>query len=178
MINFFRIGKIITVHGIKGEIKIFPTTDDIKRFNELKKFYISKNDEASDDEINTESMYFVENVKYVKNMPILKISNCDTIEEASKLIGNSIYVSREDAIALEENEFYISDIIGADIIYNDKIIAKVKDILQNSANDILIFEINNKEILIPMVDEYILSVNASNKKIYLKNIEGFIWKFL
>ena len=119
MRKYLRIGKIISLHGIKGEVKIFPTTDNIKRFNDLKSFYILTSEDANEDEFKNATIYESVGVKYIKNTCILKIKNFDTIEESTKLIGKSIYVTREDAIPLKSDEYYVVDLIGINAYMKD-----------------------------------------------------------
>ena len=172
MINFLRIGKIITLHGIKGEVKVYATTDDIKRFDVLKKFYLSLKDEACDADFDNAEVYELVSTKYIKNCPILKIKGFDSIEASTKLIGCSIYVKREDAIKLNENEFYIADLIGLDTILKDKQIGTVKDVLKTKANSILVVTYEKKDVLIPLVYDFIEKVDLDNNKVFVKTIEG------
>ena len=174
MRKFLRIGKIISLHGIKGEVKIFPTTDDIKRFDVLKKIYIVDDEDFDKDELSDELLYEVESVKYFKKLVILKIKTLDSIEQSSKYIKKNIYVSREDAIKLSKNEYFVIDLIGLDTIYNGESFGKVVDIMKTKANDILVVISGGKEILIPLVDVYIDNINLDNKNITLKNLEGLI----
>ena len=173
MRKFLRIGKIISLHGIKGEVKIFPTTDDIKRFDYLKNFYMS-NDENADDFENADS-YNSLGAKYIKNTIILKIEGYNSIEDSTKLIGKNLYVKREDAVKLESNEFYIVDLIGINAFCNGDNIGKVNDVLKTKANDILVVKNGKKEILIPFVSDFIDSITLRDERINIKTIEGLIW---
>ena len=176
MRNFLRIGKIISLHGIKGEIKIFPTTDDIKRFNELSKFYIIEDDDANDLIFKDKPLYESEGVKYIKNTCILKIKGFNKIEDSTKFIGKNIYVDRANAIKLGENEFFIIDLIGINCYKDDKLIGNVKDIMTTKANSILVVDYDKKDLLIPMVSDFIEKVDVKNSIIKIKTIEGLIWK--
>lgn len=174
MRKFLRVGKIISLHGIKGEVKVFPTTDDIKRFDDLKKVYIINDDDFKNDVIDDNLLYEIENVKYFKNTAILKIKNLNTIEESLKLIKSSLYVGRDNAVKLSENEYFVIDLIGLAVVYQNKSFGKVADIMKTKANDVLVIDYNGKEVLVPLVDVYIDKVDFENKNIMLKNLEGLI----
>lgn len=174
MRSFLRIGKIISLHGIKGEVKIFPTTDDIKRFDDLKKFYIVEEDDAEDSIFTDKLTYDSEGVKYIKNTCILKIKGFDKIEDSTKLIGKNIYVDRNEAVKLEENEYFIVDLMGLKCYQDDKLIGNVKDIMTTKANSILVIDFGKKDLLVPMVSDFIEKVDIENSIIKLKTVEGLI----
>ena len=175
MRKFLRIGKIISLHGIKGEVKIFPTTDDVKRFDELKEFYILKDEDAEDEAFNDAETYEPQGVKYIKNTCILKIKGFDKIEDSNKFVGSNIYVDRTNAVELKNNEYYIVDLIGLKCYKDDTLIGNVKDIMKTKANSILVVDYNKKDLLIPMVSDFIENVDIDNSIIKIKTIEGLIW---
>lgn len=174
MRNYLRIGKIISLHGIKGEVKIFPTTDNIKRFDSLKEFYIVASDDADDSAFTDDNHYEAAGVKYIKNTCILKIKGYEKIEDSSRFIGKNIYVARENAVELDENEYFIVDLIGLKCFMNEKQIGNVKDIMKTKANSILVVDYNDKDILIPMVSDFIENVDINNSIIKIKTLEGLI----
>lgn len=170
MTNFFRVGKIITTHGIKGEVKIFPTTDDIKRFDDLKLVYYSDKEDVKS--LDTSNILYIENVKYVKNSPVLKIKGYDKIEDTTKLIGKNLYVERTDAVPLDQNEYYVMDLIGLNTYLDDKEYGKVLDIMKTKTQSLLVVSHDGKEILIPMQVDFVDTVDIEANKIILKTIEG------
>lgn len=174
MRKYLRIGKIISLHGIKGEVKIFPTTDDLHRFDDLKDFYILESEDANDDEFKNIDTFLSEGVKYIKNTCILKIKGYDKIEESIKLIGKNIYVNRENAIPLNQNEYYIVDLLEAKAYLRDKYIGDVKDIMKSSNNGILVIDYNGKDLLVPMVADFVEKIDIGKSIIILKTIEGLI----
>ena len=176
MREHFRIGKIISLHGIKGEVKVFPTTDDIKRFDGLVKFYIVNSEDASDDDFKDLNFYEKESVKYLKNTVVLKIKGIDSIESATKYIGKNLYVDRDDAVDLSLDEYYVMDLIGMKAYYKGKEVGKVVDIMKTKANDIVVITYNDKEVLVPMVKDYIEEIDLENAIINFKELEGLIWK--
>ena len=102
-VTHFKIGKIVNTQGLKGEVRVYPFTDDIERFDELETFYLGK---------DLETKWEVERVRYKGNMVIMKIKGIDRVEEAEKLRDKFMYVSREDSRELEEEEYFIADMIG------------------------------------------------------------------
>lgn len=176
MRKFLRIGKIISLHGIKGEIKVFPTTDDIKRFDNLKECYIVNSDDARDEEFENAEKFITAGVKYIKNTCILKLNNFDSIEQSTKLIGKNIYVSRENAVELKDDEYYVMDLIGLNVVLDEKIIGTVKDIMNSKVYSTLVIDCNKKEVLIPLVSDFVEKVDIEKSIIKIKTIEGLLWK--
>ena len=183
MVFYLRIGKIIKVFGIKGELKVFPTTDELRRFDKLKKVFLLKNskdiDTATFEDIITLE---VVNVKYLKNNPVIKFDKIDSIEEAEKYIGFDIYVDRVNAIDLSNNEYFIVDLIGLKVYDHSKFIGIVDDILKTKVSSILAIKLNDdlcaitkeKIIYVPMVLDFIKSIDTANGNIYIETIDGMI----
>lgn len=176
MRNYLRIGKIISLHGIKGEVKVFPTTDDVKRFDQLDKFYIVDSDDADDSIFADMNTYESEGVKYIKNTCILKIKGYDKIEDSTKFISKNIYVERSAAIKLDSNEFYIVDLIGLKCYIGQECIGNVNDVMKTKANSILVVDYNGKEVLVPMVSDFIEQIDIDRAFVRIKTLEGLIWR--
>ena len=174
MRNYLRIGKIISLHGIKGEVKVFPTTDDVKRFDQLNKFYIVDSEDADDSIFYDMSSNESEGVKYIKNTCILKIKGYNKIEDSTKLIGKNIYVERANAIKLDSNEFYIVDLIGLKCYLGEDFIGNVNDIMKTRANSILVIDYKGKDILVPMVSDFIEQIDVDKAMVRIKTLEGLI----
>lgn len=168
MIKYLKIGKIVNTQGLKGEIKVYTLADDIKRFDDLKEFYLDKKEKLE-----------VEKVRYKGNMVIMKIKGIDIIEDAEKLRNKFMYVSRENSRKLDEDEFFISDMIGIDAytVYGD-FVGKLKDVLQYSANDVYVIEneVNEekKEYLIPALYRFVPTIDMNEKKMIIDPIKGMI----
>ena len=177
MIKFLRIGKIVKPQGIKGEVKVLVTTSDINRFKSLKNVYLHIDEEASDEIIlNNIDIKEVIEVKFLKDFVILKLKNVDSVEGAEKLRNMSLYVNREDSYKLKQNEYFLADLNGLDVknIDNNEIIGKVTDILETKTQSILVIKNESKEVLIPLVDEFIKNIDLENKLIQVKLLEGMI----
>ncbi|MCR5432747.1 MAG: ribosome maturation factor RimM [Lachnospiraceae bacterium] len=163
-----RVGVITSPHGIHGEVKIFPTTDDPSRFKLLKKVYIDNKKEIIEMEIS--------GIKFFKNMVIACLSGIEDRNGAEKFRSADILIDREDALPLGEDEYYICDIIGFDVISDEgENLGKLDDVLTSNANDVYVVKNENKrEILIPSTKECILSVDMNSKKIVVHLLKGMI----
>ena len=164
MINdYLRIGVITAPHGVRGEVKVFPTTDDPERFDELETvwLYNGKSYVSLD----------VESVKYFKNIVILKVKQIPDRNEAEKYRSKELYVDREHALPLEEDEYYICDIIGAKVITDtEEELGMLTDVLQTGANDVYVVKMKDgKEVLLPVIKECVLDVdiNAGIVKVHI-----------
>ena len=147
MEKYFRVGVIANTHGIRGEVKVYPTTDDINRFKKLKKCILDTGKEYID--LNVES------VKFFKNMVILKFKEYNNINDVECYKGKDILVSRDNAVKLEKGEYYIADILGAKVILEDgSEFGVLEDVMQTGANDVYVVKtLDNKEVLLPKIDE-------------------------
>ncbi len=156
------IGKVVTTHGVRGDVKVYPHTNVEDMFGKLKTIYIG------------EEEYKISSVKYAKGCPVLNLSIVNTVEEAQKLIGKQVYADENSLPKLEENNFYLKDIIGCSAVgEKGEEIGKLTNVIFTGANDV--YEITAPEgrnILVPAVKEFILNVNISEKKITVKLIEG------
>lgn len=161
------IGKIINTHGIKGEVKVFPLTDNIDRFDYLKVAYIGEK------KIKVE----IEKVKYHKNLAILKFKEYNDINEILFLKDSFIYVDEEGKVVLPDNHFFIYDLLESQVFdLESNLIGNIVDVIQGASNDVYVvrnFE-NNKDYLIPAVKQFIKDVNIIDKKIVISPIEGMI----
>ena len=161
------IGQIVNTFGIKGEVKVNPFTDDITRFDELKTVYVKIKGKSE--------LYKIENVKYHKNMVLVKFKGIDNIETAEKLRNAFLEVDRKDAIPLEEGTYYIVDLIGLDVYTDEgKLLGKVDDIYNTGVKDIYVVKDElGKHILLPGIDEVIKEV-ILDEKIIVHLIPGLI----
>ena len=166
MEQFFRVGVFANTHGIRGEIKVFPTTDDVNRFKKLKRVILDTKKEP----IHLE----VQGVKFFKNMVILKFKGIDNINDIEKYKGCDLMVTREDAVPLEEGEFYLADIMGMPVISDDgRELGKIKEVLQTGANDVYVVERpGSKELLIPAIPPCILDIDFEANKMTVHLLEG------
>ena len=162
------VGQIVNTFGIKGEVKVMPFTDDITRFDDLEKVYVKTKKE--------EKLYKIQNVRYHKNMVLIKFENIETPEQAELLRNAFLEIDREDAISLEEGTYYIADLIGMEVYSDDgNKLGIVEDIYNTGANDIYVVKNDlGKQILLPGIKEVIKEVNLDTEKITVHLIPGLI----
>lgn len=161
------IGKIINTHGLRGEVKVYPLTDDAKRFDLLENAYLG------DEKIQVQ----VEGVKYQKNLVILKFKEYSHINEIEALKDYYIYVDEAGRIALPKDHFFIYEILNSQVFNIDmNLIGTLIDVIQGSGNDVYVVKDskNGKEYLIPAVKQFVKKVDIEEKKIYIDPIEGMI----
>lgn len=153
----FEVGQIVNTFGIKGEVKVTPFTDDIKRFDSLEKVYVKTKKE--------EKLYNIENVRYHKNMVLLKLENVNSMEDAEMLRNAFLEIDREEAIPLEEGTYFIADLIGLDVYTEEQeFLGKVEDIYNTGSNDIYVVKNElGKQILLPGIEEVIKEVKLDDR---------------
>lgn len=165
-LTVFRIGQIVNTQGLKGEVRVYPYTDDINRFDELEYFYIDK---------NLNNKYEVERVRYKGNMVIMKIKDIDSIELAEKLKTKNMYIGREQGRELEEGEFFVSDLIGLDVFTVDgEKVGVLKDVLQYAINDVYVVSSGEKEYLIPSIEKFVPTIDLDQNKMIIDPIKGML----
>ncbi|MBQ4425658.1 MAG: ribosome maturation factor RimM [Lachnospiraceae bacterium] len=165
----FRIGIFASTHGIRGEIKVYPTTDSLERFKDLKEVIM----EAKAGEKALE----VEKVRFFKNMVILKFKGIDNINDIERDKGSSLFVTRENAAKLEEGSYYIADLIGARVVTDDdRYLGTLQDVLQTGANDVFIVRDTavkgSREYLLPHIRDCVLSVSPEEGLIRVHMMNG------
>ncbi len=163
-----RVGVIATTHGVRGEVKVFPTTDDARRFSKLKEIIL----DTGKDELILE----IENVKFFKQFAILKFKGIDTINDVEKYKGKELYVLRENAQKLGHNEYFIADLIGLKVKEEGgRELGILKDVLETGANDVYIVEMEDKkELLIPAIKQCILKVDLEAGEMEVHLLEGLL----
>lgn len=162
----FQVGVITSTHGIKGEVKVFPTTDDVKRFK--------KNMDVILDTGKGELSLTVEGVKFFKQFVILKFKGIDNINDIEKYKSKSLFVTREYAVKLKKDEYFIADLLGMEVWEDtEEKLGFLKDVIETGANDVYVIEMENgKELLLPAIKECILAVDIENRKMTVHVMEG------
>lgn len=167
MEQFIRVGTVTSTHGIRGEVKVYPSTDDIRRFSVLEKVFL--------DEAHARKLLYIENVKYFKQMVILKFKGYDRIEDIESFKGLDLFVSREDAVPLEEGEYYIADLIDMKVLTGGRELGVLKDVLQTGANDVYIVDSPEYgEVLIPAIPQCIQSVDIETGIMTVELLPGLL----
>lgn len=168
MEQLLQVGVISSTHGVRGEVKVFPTTDDLKRFKKLKKVILDTGKEQLPLE--------VESVKFFKQFAILKFKGIDNINDIEKYKGKSLLVDRENAVKLRKDEYFIADMIGIEVFTDDgKEFGILKDVLETGANDVYIIDTSeHKEVLVPAIKQCILDVDIENRKMIIHLLKGLV----
>lgn len=168
MEEYLEIGQIVNTTGLKGMLKVKPLTDDITRFEDLETVYIEKAKELIE--------FKIQEVKYSKNMVLLKLEGINDINEAEKYKNFYIKINRKDAVELEEDSYFIVDIIDSEV-YTDgnELLGKVVDVFPTGSNDVYtVKNSNGREILLPAIEEVIKDIDIKNKKIVVHLLDGLI----
>ena len=166
MEDLLQVGVITTTHGVRGEVKVFPTTDDPARFKKLKNVVLDTGREKIDLEIA--------GVKFFKNMVILKFKGIDNINDVEKYRKKSLYVTRENAVKLKKNEYFIADLIGLKAESEEgEDLGSLSDVLQTGANDVYVLsKEGSDDILLPAIRECVKEVDLDNGEITVHLLPG------
>ncbi len=166
MEEYLRVGVFASTHGIRGEIKVFPTTEDVNRFRKLKKLVMET---RKGERIPLE----IEGVKFFKGMAILKFKGMDDINQIEQYRGSDLLVAREDAIPLEEGEFYVADLLGLPVLDEEgRELGRLKEVLQTGANDVYVVDNGQRELLLPAIAECILDIRPEEGFLRVHLMEG------
>ncbi len=166
MEDLLQVGVITSTHGIKGEVKVFPTTDDNNRFKKLKECYI----EYKNERISAEVL----SCKFFKNMVILEFKGMDSIDDVEKYKQSKLLVDRAHAVKLEKDEYFVTDLIGISVYREDgSPLGTLTEIIPTGANDVyVVTDETQKEWLLPAIRECILNVDMENRKMTIRLMKG------
>ncbi len=166
--NQFNIGKIINTHGIKGEVKVLPLTDDPARFEDLEWVYLSYNNQLE--------KKIIQSIRYQKNNIILKFKDINSIDEIEKYKSCMLVIDREMAVELPENTYFIRDLIGVEVrLENGESLGKIIDVIETGSNDVYVIKPNKgSDILIPAIKQVIQHVDIEENIMIVKLLEGLI----
>ena len=168
MENLLQVGAITSTHGVRGEVKVFPTTDDVKRFSKLKEVEMETKE-------GTTTLH-IKGVKYFKQFVILKFAEYDSLNEVESIKGRKLFVTRQNAVKLQKDEYFIADLIGLKVIDEEKQIeGTMTDVLQTGANDVYdILLDDGRNLLLPAIADCVLHVDLENKVIKIHILEGLL----
>ena len=168
MDNLLRVGVISSTHGVRGEVKVYPTTDDVNRFKSLKNVILDNGREHMDLEI--------QGVKFFKNMVILKFKGFDSIDDIEKYKGKDLIITRDQAVELGPDENFIVDLIGLRVITdNGEEFGTLTDGIKTGANDV--YEVKTaegKEVLFPAIKECVLNVDLTEGIVTVHIMDGLL----
>lgn len=168
MEDLLQVGIITQTHGIRGEVKVFPTTDDPRRFKKLKEIIL----DTGKEKITLE----IEGVKFFKNLVILKFRGIDNINDIERHKSKSLYVTRANAVKLRKDEYFIADLIGVEVFdEEDQRLGVLRDVIETGANDVYSVELEDgKELLLPAIKQCILDVDIENRKMKVHVMDGLM----
>ena len=168
MEDIFQVGIITSTHGVRGEVKVYPTTDDVRRFKKLKDVIL----DTGKEQITLE----IESVKFFKQLVILKFKGIDNINDVEKYRQKSLYVTRENAVRLRRDEYFIADLMGLKVQNEDgEEIGILKDVMETGANDVYIIEMNDgRELLLPAIKQCVLQVDVEAGYIRIHILDGLL----
>ena len=167
MTEHFRVGVITAVHGLRGEVKVFPTTDSRHRYDTLSECLLWDG--------TGYTPLTIDRHRYFKQMVIVHFKGFDRVEDVEGLVKKELYVDREHADPLEEGEYYIADLIGLKVICDDgQELGKITDVLQTGANDVYVVDNGAKEVLIPVIKDCILETDPEKGFVRVHLLKGLI----
>ena len=168
MEELLQVGVITSTHGVRGEVKVYPTTDDAARFKKLKHVLLDTGREMKPLEI--------QGVKFFKQFVILKFKGIDNINDIERYKRCPLLVERKDAVELKEDEYFIADMIGIQVETEDgEVFGTLKDVMETGANDVYVIDTEEHgEVLVPAIKECILDVDVENRKMTIHLMDGLI----
>jgi len=161
-------GKVIKPHGLSGEVKVLPFSGELSSFKNFNNLYISQ-------EINNPTKFIISRRRNQKDSIIVKLEGIDTIDDAEHLKGLMVFIDKKELPEKADDEYYWFELIGMEVFDNkDKLIGKVKDIMDNAAQPILVINNDSEEYLVPFVEKFVEDIDLANSKIVINPIEGLI----
>lgn len=161
--EFLEAGKIVNIHGIKGEVKVMPYCDSPELFCQFDRFFLGKE----------HSEIAVKRSRVQKNMVIAKLEGVDTPEEAEKLRNKMLYMHRDD-LELDEDTYFIQDLIGV-VVKNadtDEVYGKIADVMQTGANDVYVVKGEEREYLVPAIGDVVVSTDIDADIMTIRPLDG------
>lgn len=166
--NLIAYGKVIKPHGLSGEVKVLPFSGEFSSFKNFNNLYISL-------EINNPTKFTISRSRNQKGNIIVKLEGIDTIDDAERLKSLMVFIDKKELPEKEDDEYYWFELIGMEVFNNeDKLIGKVKDIIDNTAQPILVINNDSEEYLVPFVEKFVEDIDLTNSKIVINPIEGLI----
>lgn len=168
MTTYIKIGQIVNTHGCKGEIKIYPLTDDINRFGDLKHVFI-RSDEGYRE-------YGVNHARVYKNMVILSLCEITDMNDAEKLSGTYLELPVNELIVLPPGHYYIFELVGMSVYEGDVLLGKLIDVLRTGSNDVYVVRAahSKKKILIPALKEVVKSIDTASGRMEVILPQGLL----
>lgn len=166
MVDKFRIGTVVTLHGVRGGLKVLPLAEDIRDYKDLGRCLIERNGEYT--------QYDISEIKFLNKAAVFHLKDIDDPDKARGLIGRDIYVMREDMKPLPEGKYYVADALGSEVYTEDgELLGTFTDYIETGAHDVYVVKDDaGNEILIPCVDEFVRNVSIEEKRMTVRLIPG------
>ncbi len=168
MEEFFQVGIITSPHGVRGEVKVYPTTDDVRRFKRLKEVILDTGKERMTLEI--------EGVKFVKQFAVLKLKGYDNVNDVERFRQKPLFVPRENAVRLGRDEYFIADLMGLRVLDEEgQEIGVLREVIETGANDVYAIDLaDGRELLLPAIRQCVLEVDVEAGYIKIHILEGLL----
>ncbi len=168
MEDFFQVGIITSPHGVHGEVKVYPTTDDVKRFKRLKEVILDTGKERMNLEI--------EGVKFLKQLAVLKFRGYDNVNDVERFRQKPLLVTRENAVRLGRDEYFIADLMGLKVLdEEEQEIGILREVIETGANDVYAIDLaDGRELLLPAIKQCVLAVDVEAGFIKIHILEGLL----
>ena len=166
MENILEVGQIVNSYGIKGFLKVVPFVDNNNQYKNFKTIYIEEKTGLKE--------FNIEEVKFSKDIILLKLEGIDDINEAEKYKNLYLKAKRKD-IKIEKGAHFIVDLIGLDVFtVEGEYLGKLAEVLKPGANDVYVVKYKKKDILLPVIPEVIKNIDIPNKRIEVNLLKGLI----
>lgn len=163
MIELKAVGKIRTTYGVHGELKFFSYSGEYEHFQKMKNLILRNG--------KVEKIIEIEAIRWSGEQPLLKIKGIDQPEEAKKYADFEIWVNRDEAAPLAEGEYYLSDLIGCDLVFEGKKVGAITGYLEGGSTELLeIRKTNGQSAVVPFMNMYLGDIDLSGKSIELKTL--------
>lgn len=168
MEDLLKVGVITTTHGVWGEVKVYPTTEDAQRFQDLDYVLLDTGKDMR--------RLDIQRVKFFKNLAILKFQGIDNINDIEPYKGRDLWIPREEGLELEEDEYYIADLLDMEVYLEDgSKFGILKDVMETGANDVYVVQTaEGKEVLLPAIKDCILDVDVEQNKMTVHMMNGLL----
>lgn len=165
MVEYFEIGQISNTHGLKGEMKVRPFTEKNEDYAKLENILVDFN--------GTLKEYTVESVRYQKDVVLMKLKDVDDIEEAEKLKGHYIKIPRDSAKKINEDEYFIADLLGCEVYQDETLLGVLDDVFTAGGSDVYVVKRKGKQdLLLPAISSVIKKVDVVNQKVFVEVPRG------
>ncbi|MCL2362163.1 MAG: ribosome maturation factor RimM [Defluviitaleaceae bacterium] len=166
MSDWFKIGVITKPQGINGEMRVLPTTDDPERFGLLDEVYVRSS-------CGMETVYKIKSTRSQKGFVVIKFEGINDRNGAEKLVRSVILIPPDKALPLDEDEYFIRDLIGLKVQTEDgTTVGTIKDVFPTGANDVYIIDAGEKSFMIPAIKDVVLDVSMEAGIMTVRLMEG------